>query len=77
MNRLSIICAASGICLSTAIVDGVNAKGTFRLQGPWQSSSADNKMIEKSFDRCRREQLHHLPHRKHKRQVCFEEQLNL
>ena len=31
MNRLSIICVASSICLSTAIVDGVKAKGTFRL----------------------------------------------
>jgi hypothetical protein len=77
MNRLSIICAASSICLSTAIVDGVKAKGTFRLQGPWQSSSADNKKIEKSFDRCRREQLHHVPHGKHQHQVCFGEPLNL
>ena len=77
MNRLSIICVASSICLSTAIVDGVKAKGTFRLQGPWPSLSADNKIIEKSFDRCRREQLHHAPHRKHPHQVCFGEPLNL
>jgi hypothetical protein len=70
MNRLSIICAASSICLSTAIVDGVKAKGTFRLQGPWQSLSADNKTIEKSFDRCRREQLHHVRHRKHEHNAC-------
>ena len=72
MNRLSIICAASSICLSTAIVDGVKAKGTFRLQGPWQSLSADNKTIEKSFDRyrCWREQLHHVSHRKHQHNAC-------
>ena len=77
MNRLSIICVASSICLSTAIVDGVKAKGTFRLQGPWQSLSTDNKIIEKSYDRCRREQLHHVPHRKHQHQVCFREPLIL
>ena len=70
MNRLSIICAASSICLSTAIVDGVKAKGTFRLQGPWPSLSADNKTTEKSFDRCRCEQLHHVPHRKHEHNAC-------
>ena len=70
MNRLSIICAASSICLSTAIVDGVKAKGTFRLQGPWPSVAADDKTIEKSFDRCRREQLHHVSHRKHQHNAC-------
>ena len=76
MNKLSIICAAGIICLSTAAVDGVKAKGTFRLQGPWQIVSAD-KIIEKSFHRCGREQLHHLPHRKHQHKVCFGEPLNL
>jgi len=54
----------------------VKAKGTFRLQGPWQIVSAD-KIIEKSFHRCGREQLHHLPHRKHQHKVCFGEPLNL
>ena len=70
MNRLSIICAASSIWLSIAIVDGVKANGTFRLQGPWQSPSADNRIIEKSFDRCRREHLHHVHHRKHEHDAC-------
>ena len=34
MNGLPTMCAATGICLSLAAVDVVNAKGTFRLQGP-------------------------------------------
>jgi hypothetical protein len=77
MNKLSIICAAGIICLSTAAVDGVKAKGTFRLQGPWPSLSVDNKIIEKGLDRCRGEQIHHVPNRKHPHQVCFVELLNL
>ena len=42
MSKLLIICAAIGIWLSTVTLDTAYAIGTFRLEGPWPSSSAEN-----------------------------------
>src|SRR3974377_520289 len=42
MSRLSIICAAIIVWLSTTAVDGANAKGTFRLEGAWRGSFSHN-----------------------------------
>ena len=37
MSSPSIVCAAIVVWLATTAVDTANAKGTFRLQGPWPS----------------------------------------
>jgi len=42
MSSPSIICAAIVVSLSTIAVEEANAKGTFRLQGPWPSVSVAN-----------------------------------
>jgi hypothetical protein len=42
MSSPSILCAAIVVWLSTTAVDEANAKGTFRLQGPWPSVSMAN-----------------------------------
>ena len=54
MSRPSIICAATIVWLSITAVDGANAKGTFRLEGAWPSSSAHNQTIENSERRLHR-----------------------
>ena len=74
MNGLPTICVATGICLSIAAVDVANAKGTFRLQGPWpisstQTSSTQN--MNRFAERCRHELLHHVLFREHQDQVCI------
>jgi len=68
MNGLSVIRAAIGICLLIAAVDGANAKGTFRLQGPWPSSYTQKKSIQNGPEWCRH--LHHVLLRNHQHQVC-------
>jgi hypothetical protein len=68
MSSPSIICVAIVVLLSTSAIDGANAKGTFRLQGAWPSSSAHNNAIENSdrhFRRSGSEQFAHVPHRPH------------
>ena len=42
MSSPSIISAAIVVSLSTIVVEVANAKGTFRLQGPWPSVSVAN-----------------------------------
>ena len=74
MDGLPTVWIATGICLSIAAVDVANAKGTFRLQGPWpisstQTSSTQN--MNRLAERCRRELLHHVMLRDHQLQVCF------
>jgi len=68
MDGLPTIWITTGICLSIAAVDVANAKGTFRLQGPWPTSSTQN--MSGLGDRCRHELLHHVQLRDHQHQVC-------
>ena len=73
MNGLPTMCAATGICLSLAAVDVVNAKGTFRLQGPWPTSFTQTLSTQKMkglAERCRHELLHHVLLSDHQHQVC-------
>ena len=77
MNGLPTMCAAAGICLSLAAVDVANAKGTFRLQGPWPTSSTQTSSTQTSStqnmnglaERCRHELMHHVLLRDHQHQV--------
>jgi len=44
MSKLLIICAVTGLWLSAAGIEQANAKGgTFRLEGPWPSSSTETR----------------------------------
>jgi hypothetical protein len=73
MNGLPTICVAAGICLSIAAVDVADVKGTFRLQGPWSSSSTQTSSIQNMnglAERCRQELLHHVLVRDHQHHVC-------
>jgi len=73
MNGLPTICVAAGICLSMAAVDVANAKGTFRLQGPWPTSSTQTSSTQNMnglAERCRHKLLHHALLRDHRHQVC-------
>jgi len=65
MSRPSIICVAIVVLLSTAPVDGVKAKGTFRLQGPWPSSTAHYKATDHQSGS---EQFAHVLRAKHQHQ---------
>ena len=69
MNGLPTICVANGICLSIAAVDVANAKGSFRLQGRWPTSSTRN--MNGLAERCRHELMHHVLLRDHQHQVCI------
>ena len=74
MDGLPTIWIATGICLSIAAVDMANAKGTFRLQGPWPISSTQTSSTQNMnglAERCRYELLHHVVLRDHQHQVCF------
>jgi hypothetical protein len=72
MSKVLVMCAATSMWLSMAALDRANAIGTFRLEGPWPSSSAQGKADGAAdFAWCSHEQWHHaLPH-KHLRQACF------
>jgi hypothetical protein len=66
MSSPSIISLAIIVWLSTAAVDPVNAKGTFRLQGAWPSSFAHNQANEnRRLHRFGSEQLAHAPRGNH------------
>jgi hypothetical protein len=73
MSKLLIMCAALSMWLSTAALDSANAIGTFRLEGPWPSSSAQNEAnsLGVVVDRCSREHVRHTPHHKHLHQSCI------
>jgi hypothetical protein len=74
MDGLPTIWIATGICLSIAAVDMANAKGTFRLQGPWPISSTQTSSTQNMnglAERCRHELLHHVVLRDRQHQACF------
>jgi hypothetical protein len=68
MAKALTMCAI-GIWLSTAVLDVANAVGTFRLTGPWPSSSAERKVTQ-GFDGCDHQRVHRSLH-KHAHQVCM------
>jgi hypothetical protein len=45
MSKLLIMCAVSGLWLSIAGLERAEAQGTFRLQGPWPSASAEKNTV--------------------------------
>ena len=62
------------VSLSIIAVDVANAKGTFRLQGPWPTSSTQTSSTQNMnglAERCRHELLHHVLLRDHRHQVCI------
>jgi len=62
MSSPSIICAAIVVLFSITAPDGANARGTFRLEGAWPSSSARNQANEqKHLHRSGSAQLAHAP----------------
>jgi hypothetical protein len=74
MNGLPTICVATGICLSIAAVGVANAKGTFRLQGPWPTSSTQTSSTQNMnglAERCRHELMHRVLLRDRQHQVCI------
>lgn len=72
MSKVLVMCAATSMWLSTAAVDRANAIGTFRLEGPWPSSSAQGKADGAAdFAWCSHEQWHYALLHKHLRQTCF------
>jgi hypothetical protein len=73
MSKFLIMCAALSVWLSTAALDSANAIGTFRLEGPWPSSSAQNEAnsLGMVVDRCSREYVRHAPLHKHPHQSCI------
>ena len=73
MNKLLVVCAAAGMWLSTAPLDEASAIGTFRLEGPWPSSSAQSKSSNATdFAHWRREQVRHAPLHNHPHQIWNE-----
>jgi hypothetical protein len=70
MGKALTMCAIS-IWLSTTVVEKANAAGTFRLSGPWTSSSPQRKATE-NVHRCSHQQMHRALN-KHSHQVCFRE----
>jgi hypothetical protein len=73
MSKLLVMCAAISLWLSTAALDKANAIGTFRLEGPWPSSTAQSKANSASdFAWCSHERWHHTLFHKHRHQTCFE-----
>jgi hypothetical protein len=65
MSSPSIICVAIVVLLSTAAFDTANAKGTFRLAGPWPSSTAlnqANQTAERPLQQLARAARHHHRH---------------
>jgi hypothetical protein len=68
MVKALTMCAI-GIWLSAAIVNMANAVGTFRLTGPWPSSSAERKVTQSSHG-CDHQRVHRSLH-KHVHRVCM------
>ena len=66
----ALITCAIGIWLSTAVPDVANAVGTFRLTGPWLSSSAQRNLNQNIHGCSSHRQAHRTLH-KHAHQVCM------